>query len=71
MKVKVKVNSVLIESETESGFFSIYTFTPEPSKGFNHNVNCSKRPSNLHPESIYRHFVVEQFVSKHLVMDIW
>ena len=33
MKVKVKVNSVSIESETESVFFSIYTFTPEPSKG--------------------------------------
>ena len=31
--MKVKVNSVSIESENESGFFSIYTFTPEPAKG--------------------------------------
>ena len=29
----MKVNSVSIESENESGFFSIYTFTPEPDKG--------------------------------------
>ena len=32
-KVKVKVNSVSIESENESFFFSIYTFTPEPAEG--------------------------------------
>ena len=33
MKVKVKINSVSIESENESRVFSIYTFTPEPAKG--------------------------------------
>ena len=40
MKVKVKVNSVSIESE--SCFFSIYTFTPEPAKGFNLIKNVLK-----------------------------
>ena len=39
MKVKVKVNSVSIESENESGFFSIYTFTPELINIYLSNVN--------------------------------